>query len=89
MYEPFDFLAATHVLRRCAVFCLPILLATALAQGATLPAGFTESQFGGIGSEHPKPDSNGFCARWAAVRCEQTGSLRVIKRRSSAGNAIC
>ena len=79
MYEPFDFPAATHVLRRCVVFCLPILLATALAQGATLPAGFTESQFGGIGANIPNPTAMAFAPDGRLFVCEQTGSLRVIK----------
>jgi glucose/arabinose dehydrogenase len=58
-------------------FCL--LLAAAPAHAVTLPAGFTESQFGGPSAAITGGTAMAFAPDGRLFVCEQTGALRVFK----------
>ncbi len=79
MHRLFDFSVATHPQYSFFHICLCVLLCAASIHAASLPPGFTESQFGGAGANIASPTAMAFAPDGRLFVCQQTGSLRVIK----------
>lgn len=80
MYESFFTLPATATLRNVLLWLsLSVTFISTTAWAATLPSGFTETQFGGMGANMSNPTAMAFAPDGRLFVCQQTGSLRVIK----------
>ena len=66
---------------RLAPFLMFVLfIGSAALQASTLPAGFSESQFGGSSANIPGPTAMAFAPDGRLFVCQQAGQLRVIKQ---------
>jgi glucose/arabinose dehydrogenase len=82
MRKPIDISAGSMTMLRGFQLILPLLLlsiCSLVAAGATLPPGFTESQFGGTVANMSLPTAMAFAPDGRLFICTQEGSLRVIK----------
>jgi hypothetical protein len=60
-------------------FAIVTLIPSSSLHAANLPAGFTESQFGGLGANMASPTAMAFAPDGRLFICTQGGSLYVIK----------
>jgi glucose/arabinose dehydrogenase len=86
MYGLFDFQQTPAQTRRFRTpgqrwfwLFLCILLNPVLMRAASLPVGFSETQFGGAGANMSSPTALAFAPDGRLFVCQQNGSLRVIK----------
>jgi glucose/arabinose dehydrogenase len=79
MYESVFTSRLATALRGLVLSSLYFTLHSTVLWAATLPTGFTETQFGGAGANISNPTAMAFAPDGRLFVCQQTGALRVIK----------
>ena len=79
MYELFFTPCMAAIRRAVLLLSVCLTLNSIVLRAATLPTGFTESQFGGAGANMSSPTAMAFAPDGRLFVCQQGGSLRVIR----------